>query len=321
MARLVRSRPLQDPGYTRVRAGRGFRYVDGRGTAASDDDLERIHALVLPPAWTDVWIAREPRAHIQAVGTDDAGRRQYVYHPDWTARRDKGKYARALDLAAALPRARGRVTTAIRREELSRERVLATAFRLLDEAAPRVGTAKYFTTNGSRGLTTLQRRDASVEGSRVTLSFPAKSGKRALITVDDEDLAVTIGELAEGRPRSPLLAYRRRRRHVPLTPPDVNAYVRALTGGKFTAKDFRTLRGTILAAEALARIGTVDTAKDRTRAENLAVRATAEGLGNTPAVARRSYIDPRVFARYGKGRVLDLSGSREKAIRSLILGS
>lgn len=319
MPRLLRARPLEDPGFTRVRSGKNFRYADARGKTPSDADLARIHALVLPPAWTDVWIAREPRAHIQAVGTDDAGRRQYVYHPDWTAGRDKGKYARALDLAAALPRARGRVTTGLRRDELSRERVLAVAFRLLDEAAPRVGSAKYFTTNGSRGLTTLQRRDASVEASLITLSFPAKSGKRALLTVDDEDLAVAIAELAEGRPRSPLLAYRRGRQHVALTPPDVNAYVRTLTGGKFTAKDFRTLRGTILAAEALARIGTVDTARDRARAENLAVRATAEGLGNTPAVARRSYIDPRVFARYERGRLLDLSGSRESAIRALIL--
>jgi DNA topoisomerase IB len=206
MPRLVRARPLEDPGFTRTRAGQGFSYADARGKTPPEADLERIHSLVLPPAWTDVWIAREPRAHIQAVGTDDAGRRQYVYHPDWTAGRDKGKYARALDLAAALPRARGRVTTALRRDELSRERVLAAAFRLLDEAAPRVGTAKYFTTNGSRGLTTLQRRDATVEASTITLSFPAKSGKRALITVDDEDLAITIAELSEGRPRSPLLA-------------------------------------------------------------------------------------------------------------------
>jgi DNA topoisomerase I len=183
-----------------------------------------------------------------------------------------------------------------------------------------VGSARYFATNGSRGLTTLQRRDAEVNGVHVTLSFPAKSGKRAHLELDDVDLSAAIAELALGRPRAPLLSYVRGRRRVPLTPGDVNAYVRALTGGAFTAKDFRTLRGTILAAEALARIGTVDTKTEYKRAELLAVRATAEALGNTPSVARASYIDPRVFALYRRGRLMDLDGSRDNAIRRLILG-
>jgi DNA topoisomerase I len=154
----------------------------------------------------------------------------------------------------------------------------------------------------------------------VTLSFPAKSGKRAFLELDDDDLAAALGELAIGRSRAPLLAYARGRRRVALKPGDVNAYVRSLTGGSFTAKDFRTLRGTILAAEALAQIGTVDTKSDRKRAELLAVRATAEKLGNTPAVARSSYIDPRVFRLYARGELLDLDGSRDAAIRRLILG-
>ncbi len=320
MARLIRVRPYEDPGYRRVRAGRAFRYVDHRGTPAPEPDAERAHALVIPPAWREVWIAREPRAHIQAVGVDDAGRKQYMYHADWSKRRDKGKYARALALAEALPRARGRVTQSIRRGDLDRERVLAVAFRLLDQVAPRVGSARYFASNGSRGLTTLQRRDAEVDGIHVTLSFPAKSGKRAFLELDDEDLARAVTELRTGRPRAPLLAYLRGRRRVPLTPGDVNAYVRSLTGGSFTAKDFRTLRGTILAAEALARIGTVDTKSDLKKAELLAVRATAEALGNTPAVARSSYIDPRVFALYRRGQLMDLDGSRDNAIRRLILG-
>jgi DNA topoisomerase IB len=320
MARLIRVRPYEDPGFRRVRSGRGFRYVDHSGSAVADADAERAHALVIPPAWREVWIAREPRAHIQAVGTDDAGRRQYLYHPDWSKRRDKGKFARALDLAESLPRARSRVTQSIRRPELDRERVLAASFRLLDQVAPRVGSARYFASNGSRGLTTLQRRDAEVDGGHLTLSFPAKSGKRAFLQLDDDDLAATMAELAAGRPRAPLLAYQRGRRRVPLTPGDVNAYVRALTGGSFTAKDFRTLRGTVLAAEALARLGTVDTKSDLKRAELLAVRATADALGNTPAVARSSYIDPRVFELYRKGRVMDVNGSHDNAIRRLILG-
>ena len=155
------------------------------------------------------------------------------------------------------------MTTALRRDGLGPERVLATSFRLLDEAAPRIGSARYLERHGSRGLTTLQRRDAAIDDSVVTLSFPGKSGKRALIEIDDGELAAVMAELATGRPRSALLSYERGRRRVPLTPADVNAHVRSLTGGAFTAKDFRTLRGTIFAAETLARIGTVDTAKDR----------------------------------------------------------
>lgn len=320
MVRLLRVRPYDDPGFGRVRSGDGFRYVDHFGVAIGEADAARARALVIPPAWREVWIARDPRAHIQAVGTDDAGRRQYLYHPEWSKGRDKGKFSRALDLAESLPRARGRVTQSLRRGEVDRERVLAVSFRLLDQVAPRVGSARYFTTNGSRGLTTLQRRDADVDGTHVVLSFPAKSGKRAYLQLDDDDLAAALAELAAGRPRAPLLAYLRGRRRVALRPGDVNAYVRALTGGAFTAKDFRTLRGTVLAAEALARIGTVDTATEYKRAESLAVRATADGLGNTPAVARSSYIDPRVFQRYRKGELLDLEGSRDNAIRRLILG-
>lgn len=320
MPRLVRVRPGRDAGYRRVRSGTGFRYLDERGRAVPDGDRERIRALVIPPAWEDVWIAKDARGHIQAIGTDAAGRVQYLYHPDWSRRRDKGKFARALALAEALPRARARATTALRRAELDREKVLAVSFRLLDQVAPRVGSARYLKSNGSRGLTTLQRRDAVVEGSLITLSFPAKSGKRALLTLDDDELAAVVAELAAGRPRSPLLAYRRGRRAVALTPADVNAHLRALTGGTFSAKDFRTLRGTIVAADALARIGTVDTARDRKRAEQLAVQATAEALGNTPAVARGSYIDPRVWDRYRAGRLLELGGSRDAAIRALLLG-
>lgn len=318
MPKLSRVRPFDDPGFRRVRSGAGFRYVDAKGRAAPERDVERIRALVIPPAWQDVWISVRPDGHIQAVGTDDAGRKQYLYHPDWSAGRDRRKYARALQLAQTLPRARARVTTGLRRSDLDRERVLAAAFRLLDQAAPRIGSERYLAANGSRGLTTLQRRDASVEASVVTLSFPGKSGKRQLLEIDDADLAGVVELLAAGRPRSALLAWERSRRRVPLTPAEVNAYVRSLTGGRFTAKDFRTLRGTILAAEALARIGTVDTVTDRKRAEQLAVRATAEALGNTPAVARGSYIDPRVFVRYRDGDTLDLSKSPESAIIALI---
>ncbi len=319
MPRLTRVRPGRDLGYRRLRAGNGFRYVDADGAALPAEERERVAGLVIPPAWKDVWICADPQGHIQATGIDDAGRLQYLYHPQWSAGRDKGKYARALQLAESLPRARARVTTSLRRDDLDRERVLAAAFRLLDQAAPRVGSERYLERHGSRGLTTLKRRDALIDGPVTHLRFPGKSGKRQQLQIDDEDLAVVMALLAAGRPASPLLAYQRSRRRVPLTPREVNAYVRTMTGGSFTAKDFRTLRGTILAADALARIGTAGTKTDRKRAEVLAVKATAEALGNTPAVARSSYIDPRVFAAYKKGRLLDTSISPESAIRALIL--
>ena len=318
MPRLTRVRPYDDPGFRRARAGSGFRYLDAKGRTPPRRHLERIRKLVIPPAWDDVWISVRPDGHIQAVGVDDAGRRQYVYHPDWTAKRDRGKFARALALAEALPRARARVTTLLRHSSLDREHVLAVSFRLLDQAAPRIGAERYLVRHGSRGLTTLQRRHATVEGSVVTLSFPGKSGQRQQLEIDDEDLARSMEVLVIGRPRSPLLAWSRGRKRVPLTGTDVNEYVRSLTGQKFTAKDFRTLRGTILAAEALARIGTVDTERDRKRAEALAVRVTAEALGNTPSVARGSYIDPRVFSRYRDGKLLDVTVAPESAIRALL---
>lgn len=320
MPRLRTVSPSTDPGYRRIRSGAGFRYTDADGASLPSAERERAVALVIPPAWTEVWISAAANGHIQATGIDDAGRMQYLYHPQWSAGRDRGKYARALQLAESLPRARGRVTSSLRRPELDQERVLAAAFRLLDQAAPRVGSKTYLSTHGSRGLTTLRRRDAAVEGTVISLDFPGKSGKRQNLHIDDGDLSAAVELLAAGRPSSPLLAFSRGRRRVPLTPKDVNVYVRTMTGGRFTAKDFRTLRGTILAADALARIGQVDTKKDLKRAEVLAVKAAAEALGNTPTVARGSYIDPRVFTRYRRGLVLDTTISPESAIRALILG-
>lgn len=320
MPRLTIVRPGEDAGYRRVRSGSGFRYLDPDGATVTGADAERARALVIPPAWTDVWISAAELGHIQATGIDDVGRRQYIYHPTWSEHRDKGKYARALALAETLPRARRRVTTSIRRPDLDRERVLAVAFRLLDQAAPRVGSETYLSQHGSRGLTTLRRRDAVVDGTEIRFDFPGKSGKRQNLHIDDGDLAAVIELLSAGRPASPLLAYTRGRRRVALTPKDVNVYVRTMTGGRFTAKDFRTLRGTIVAADALARIGSVDTKTDRKRAEVLAVKAAAGALGNTPTVARGSYIDPRVFRRYRRGELLDTSVSAETAIRSLLLG-
>jgi DNA topoisomerase IB len=318
MASLVRVIPGEDLGFRRVRSGSGFRYVDADGTPVSAADRERIQDLVIPPRWTDVWIAADPLAHIQAVGTDDAGRRQYLYHPLWRAGRDRRKFSRALRLAEALPSARRRVTKALRGEGLTRERALALAFRLLDDAALRVGSERYLVRHGSRGLTTLQRRDVRVDGSSVSMSFPAKSGKTASVEVTDDVLADAVSDFAVGSPRASLLAYRKGRRRVRITPAEVNAYLKELTGASYSAKDFRTLHGTILAADALARIGSLDSRQDRRRAERLAVQAAASALGNTTAVARGSYIDPRVFREYARGRTLDLTVAPETAIRRLL---
>jgi DNA topoisomerase IB len=205
------------------------------------------------------------------------------------------------------------------RDDHFRELGRDVGVRLLDLAAPRVGAERYLVKHGSRGLTTLLRRDAAVDGTVVALRFPGKSGQRQEMEVDDVDLATAVELLVGGRPSSPLLAYLRGRRRVALSPTDVNAYVRSMTGGTFTAKDFRTLRGTITAADALARIGPATKKADMKRAEVLAVKVTAEALGNTPAVARSSYIDPRVFDRYRRGILLDTTISPESAIRTLIL--
>lgn len=318
MAALIRVVPGEPSGFRRVRSGTGFRYLDAAGGTVSEGDRQRIRDLAIPPAWEQVWIAAEPLAHIQAVGTDEAGRRQYLYHPLWRARRDKRKFTRALALAKALPSARARVTRALRDGSDPREQVLATAFRLLDDAALRIGSERYLVRHGSRGLTTLRRHDVKVDGSNVALSFPGKSGQRAAIEITDPDLAVVLAELASGPGRTFLLAYRRGRRRVRITPAEVNAYLRDVTGGAFTAKDFRTLHGTILAADALARIGPFDTPRERRQAERLAVQATASALGNTIAVARSSYIDPRVFRQYARGRTLDLTVAPESAIRRLL---
>lgn len=320
MAALTRVIPGEDPGFRRVRSGSGFRYVDQGNATAPEADRERIHDLVIPPAWTDVWISADPLAHIQAVGVDEAGRKQYLYHPLWRVSRDRRKFVRALDLAAALPGARAQVTRALRDEGQTKDKALAIAFRMLDDAALRIGSERYLVRHGSRGLTTLRRRDVQVDGSSVALSFPAKSGQTASIEITDESLAEALTEFATGAAREFLLAYRKGRRRVRITPAEVNAYVREITGASFSAKDFRTLHGTITAADALARIGPLDGRGDRGRAERLAVQATATALGNTTAVARGSYIDPRVFRLYGRGDTLDLSVTPETAIRRLLGG-
>jgi len=321
MVRLRRSRPGEG-GIRRVRRGRGFSYVDETGRAIEDAELRaRIEALVIPPAWTEVWICPHPNGHIQATGVDAAGRTQYLYHPSWREHRDRLKFDRALALAESLPTARRGVTLDLRREGLPRERVLAAAFRMLDTAHLRVGSERYALEHGSVGLSTLRGAHASVEGGTVVkLDFPGKSGQEWSSEVPDADLAAVVALLKRRGPRARLLAWRDERGAHPLTPAEINTDIRERTGGDFTAKDFRTLHGTATAAIALARIGPKPSAAAQDRAIAAAIRTTAELLGNTPAVARSSYVDPRLLDLYRSGVTIDpqRTASVESELRMLL---
>lgn len=294
------------PGIRRVRAGRGFRYRDAAGERVDDAVvLDRIDALAIPPAWTDVWIAPYPNGHIQATGVDTAGRRQYLYHPSWREQKDRIKFDRALALAESLPSARRSVTVDLRREGLGRERVLAAAFRMLDTGSLRVGSERYADANGSYGLSTLLVAHASTNGDEVLLDFPAKSGREWRSEIRDADLVAVVRALTRRGGRAKLLAWHEDGRWHPVDAAEINADVHARTGGDFTAKDFRTLHGTLAAAASLATTGPRSSPTARRRAVAEAMRAAASVLGNTPAVARASYVDPRVVDLYDHGRTID----------------
>ena len=307
------------PGFTRVRAGRGFTYRDTAGHALTGEHRERAEGLVIPPAWTDVWISPHPNGHIQATGVDAAGRTQYIYHEQWRTHRDRDKYARALDLAKSLPAARRTVTRAIRGDGLTRQRVLATAFRMLDAGSLRVGSERYAEAHGSHGLSTLEGSHVTVSGDTVELQFPGKSGKEWSSVVEDADLARVLRELKRGRTHERLLSWRDDDGswHA-LGAADINDYVRALTGGEFSAKDFRTLTGTLVAAGSLAKAAPVKSGAARTRAVAQAARDTAVVLGNTPAISERSYIDPRVVDNFSKGRTIDPAHVGETELLKLL---
>jgi DNA topoisomerase-1 len=317
--RLRRSRPGRG-GIRRTRSGAGFRYTDPTGQTVQDAEVkERISALAIPPAWTDVWISADPLGHIQATGTDAAGRTQYRYHEAWRERRDKTKFNRALELAAVLPRARGAVTRDLRDELPSKRRALAAGFRLLDTASPRVGGERYLEANHSHGLSTLLCSHVDVHGSEIEIRFPGKGGHAWETVLSDPDLASVIRELKERGDRARLLAFEDAGDWHTISATDINEYVRERTHGDFTAKDFRTLRGTIEAATSLAVSGRQSTRRAQVSAITRAMTDASTALGNTPAIARKSYVDPRVVREYRRGRVLDLdSGSPERALRELL---
>jgi DNA topoisomerase I len=321
MPRLRRS-DSSGPGIHRVRAGRGFSYRTAAGDLVDDADLRaRIEHLAIPPAWTDVWISPYPNGHIQATGVDGAGRRQYLYHPTWREQKDRIKHDRALALAETLPAARRGVTIDLRREGMPRERALATAFRMLDTGSLRVGSERYAAEHGSFGLSTLLGAHVAVTGGdTVELRFPAKSGQEWESDIRDPDLATAVRTLKRRGGRAHLLAWKDERGWHPLDAAEINDDVRERTGGDFTAKDFRTLHGTVAAAVSLARHGAEATPTGRKRAVAQAMRDASDVLNNTPAIARSSYVDPRIVDLYDRGTTIDPAriASAESELRALL---
>lgn len=353
MPRLRRS-DWTGTGYTRRRRGPSFSYRAPDGSALRDpDELERIKALAIPPAWRRVWICPYPNGHIQAVGIDDAGRRQYIYHPFWRQRQDALKFEHALEFGARLPVIRTAVTRDLAQEGFTRDRAHAAAIRIMDIGALRIGSSEYADANGSYGVTTLQASHVDVKGPAIELNFPGKSGQQWQTVIEDEAVAAFVAAVVEGG--SPTaLAYQWNGGWHAVDASALNEYLRRISGGDFTAKDFRTWQATVLAAGSLAKAekalrsearharaakarrsaagaavrpaaagrkrqgGVSETA--RRRAVAATMREVAEHLGNTPAVTRKSYVDPRIVDRFMDGETVPLSSGRvsESAVRQFL---
>jgi DNA topoisomerase I len=310
--RLRRSK-VGGPGYRRLRRGRGFCYLDLHGEPVDDPEtLTRIESLVIPPAWRNVWICAFPNGHIQAIGTDAAGRRQYIYHEQWRAERDEEKHDRVLGLARLLPDWRAALLADLRGRGLHRDRVLALSQQLIDCGYFRAGGEEYAQDNGSYGLATLLREHVRLRRDRVEFDYPAKSGIRRTLALDDPLVVRAVRALLRANTDTPrLLVYRTGEGWREVHADDVRTRFREMVGDGFTLKDLRTWHGTVLAAAefaaaefAAARFTAAKAATSksaRRRREAAVMRAVAEELGNTPAVARASYVDPRVVQAYQQG--------------------
>ncbi|MBM7518401.1 DNA topoisomerase IB [Nocardioides nitrophenolicus] len=312
MARLRRTSP-DEPGWTRRRAGRGFVHLGLDGRPLPAEDAARCRALVIPPAWTEVWICPRPNGHLQAVGVDAAGRRQYLYHPDWVARRAQEKHERVLGLGRRLPRLRERVEADLADDDLGPRATCALAVRLIDLGCFRIGNDVYAAEYGSFGLTTLERQHVRRSGDALVFEFTGKSGIEHHVEVDDP-VAVRALDRRRRRRRSD-------RRLLDVTGTDVNDYLREVSGIEVTAKDFRTWHGTVLAAAALAGAPGPEASKTaRKRAVAAAMREVSEFLGNTPALARSAYVDPRVVDAYEEGRTIRVrpGATREQLERATL---
>jgi len=294
------------PGITRRRRGRGFEYLDESGERIEDEDaIERIRALAIPPAWEEVWICTNPLGHIQATGVDMRGRKQYRYHDLWRERRDREKFESMVEFARSLPKLRDRVQRDLRKRRISRERVLACAVRLLDRGFFRIGSEDYAEENETYGLATMRKRHVAVNGESVVFDYEAKGGARRVQVVGDRSIAGLVKTLRTRRGGGhELLAYRNGSSWRDVRSTDINDYIKETLGEEHSAKDFRTWNATVLAAVVLAasaRERDLSTKGGRARAKRDAVKQVARYLGNTPAVCRASYIDPRVFDRFDGG--------------------
>jgi DNA topoisomerase-1 len=301
MPRLRRS-DWRAPGITRRRRGRGFSYLWANGESVSDPEiLDRIARLAIPPAWTDVWICPWPHGHIQAVGTDKVGRRQYRYHDAWRVLRDRQKFERVLEFGGSLPGLRTVVESDLSLEGVSEPRVLAAAVRLLDLGFFRIGGEQYAQENETFGIATLQKCHVRLSEGEMVFDYPAKGSIRRIVSISDPETFRLIQVLKRRRGGGDnLLAHKKGARWVDVRSDEVNAYIRNAIDGEYSAKDFRTWSATMLGAVELgkaARKGPMSNSARR-RASRLAVKAVSEYLGNTPAVCRTSYIDPKVLDRF-----------------------
>ncbi len=304
-------------GWTRRRSGRGFSYLDELGRRLPPEQVERVKSLVIPPAWQDVWICPAPNGHIQAVGVDAAGRKQYLYHPAWRAKRDAMKFDRVLAVGRELAGTRAAVLEHLALDGMPLERAAATAVRLLDLGYFRIGSDAYTDDNGSFGLTTLERRHVRRVKDRLVFCFVGKSGVEHCIEIDDPLSIAAVDAMRRRRSKDlRLLAFQQDRRWSALDAARVNEYLRAATGADMTAKDFRTWHATVLAAVALASTEEPgDTQASRRRAVRHAMVEVSGYLGNTPAIARSSYVDPRVIDLYEDGTTVADAVRREYASR------
>jgi DNA topoisomerase-1 len=312
----LRRSAVGGPGIRRVRRGKGFSYTDPDGAPVTNQAaLERIKALVIPPAWKKVWICPHPNGHIQAVGTDAAGRRQYLYHRQWQEERNEEKFDRVLEMSTALPEMRRQITADLRGRALERDRVLALALLLLDLGYFRAGGEQYAEENNSYGIATLLCEHVALQKQAVEFDYPAKSGVRRTLLIEDDQVVRSVRALLRGRRDSDrFLVCRNGSSWVDLHADDLNARFKELVGDEYTVKDLRTWHGTVLGAAAFV---DADPPANKTvikRVESAVMKEVAEGLGNTPAVARSSYVDPRVVQGYESG--LTIAAGVRRANRS-----